>query len=226
MVGIHLKSNYNTMKNLRTKVFGILFLTAMVLTNSVYGQTEKQDPRFGIKGGVNISNMYTEDVDDKNTVIGFNTGFFLKLPLTSNFSFQPELLYTTKGAELNYSSTLITGAATFSLGYIEMPLLAVINLTENVNIHGGVYLASLTNANVKNVSNVGLFNFEDELDKSDFEMFDYGLVLGVGLEFDKVNLGIRYEYGMKPVGKDRAIIGRIPDAQNSTLQFYVGISIL
>jgi hypothetical protein len=214
------------MKNLRTKVFGLLFITAVMFTTSVYGQSEKQDTRFGIKGGVNISNMFTEDVDDKNTVIGFNAGLFLKLPLTSNFSFQPELLYTTKGAELNYSSTLITGSATFTLGYIEMPLLAVINLTENVNIHGGVYLASLTNAKVKNVSDVGLFNFEDELDRSDFEMFDYGLVFGVGLEFDKINLGIRYEYGMQPVGKERPIVGRIPDARNSTLQFYVGISIL
>jgi hypothetical protein len=214
------------MKNLRTIVFGTLFLTTMILTNSVYSQTDEQPLRFGIKGGVNISNMFTEEVDDKNTVIGFNTGLFFKLPLTPNFSFQPELLYTTKGAELNYSSTLISGSATFSLGYIEMPLLAVINLTENVNIHGGFYLASLTTAKVKNVSDVNLFNFEDELDRSDFETFDYGLVFGVGLEFDKINLGIRYEYGMKPVGKERPIVGRIPDARNSTLQFYVGISIL
>jgi len=214
------------MKNLRSKLFGTLLLAAMMLTNPVYAQTDKQDIRFGIKGGINISNMYTEEVDDKNTVIGFNTGLFSKLPLTSNFSFQPELLYTTKGAELNYSSSLISGSATFSLGYVEMPLLAVINLTENVNIQGGVYLATLTNAKVKNVSDLGIFNFEDELDRSDFETFDFGLVFGAGLEFDKINLGIRYEYGMKPVGKERPIVGRIPDARNSTLQFYVGISIL
>jgi hypothetical protein len=213
-------------KHSSTKLFGILFLTAIMFTNSVYSQTDEQDTRFGIKGGVNISNMFTEDIDDKNTVIGFNAGLFFKLPLTSNFSFQPELLYTTKGAELNYSSALISGSATFSLGYIEMPLLAVINLTENVNIHGGVYLASLASASVKNVSDVGLFNFEDELDRSDFETFDYGLVFGAGLEFDKINLGLRYEYGMKPVGKEREIVGRIPDARNSTLQVYIGISIL
>lgn len=214
------------MKNLRTKFFGMLFLTAAIFTNTAYAQTDKQATRFGIKGGINISNMYTKEVDDKNTVIGFNSGLFFKLPLTSNFAFQPELLYTTKGAELSYSNSLISGSATFSLGYIEMPLLAVINLTENVNIQGGVYLSSLTSAKVKNVSDVGLFNFEDELDRSDFETFDYGLVFGAGLEFDKINLGIRYEYGMKPVGKDRPIVGRIPDARNSTLQVYVGISIL
>jgi hypothetical protein len=74
------------------------------------------------------------------------------------------------------------------------------------------------------VSNIGSFNFENELDKSDFESFDYGPVVGGGIDFDKISLGIRYEYGMKPVGKDRPIFGRIPDARNSTLQFYLDYS--
>jgi len=214
------------MNYLRSKLFSTLLLTALIFTNSIYAQSDKQTTRFGIKGGINVSNMYTKEVADKNTIIGFNGGLFLKVPLTPNFAFQPELLYTTKGAELKYSNSLISGSARFSLSYIEVPLLAVINLTKNVNIQGGVYLSSLTGVKVKNVSDIGLFNFENELNKSDFETFDYGLVGGVGVEFDKISLGIRYEYGMKPVGKDRPILGRIPDARNSTLQFYIGISIL
>lgn len=214
------------MKTLRTKLFGIILLAALIFTNSIHAQTDKQTTRFGIKGGINVSNMYAKEVADKNTIIGFNGGLFLKVPITPNFAFQPELLYTTKGAELKYSNSLISGSASFSLAYIEVPLLAVINLTKNVNIQGGVYLSSLTGVKVKNVSDIGLFNFENELKKSGFETLDYGLVGGMGVEFDKISLGIRYEYGMKPVGKDRPIFGRIPDARNSTLQFYIGISIL
>ena len=74
-----------------------------------------------------------------------------------------------------------------------------------------------------------LINFESDLKKSDFEMYDWGLVAGAGLDLKKFSVGVRYEYGMKPVGKERSILGqsyRIPDARNSTIQLYLSISIL
>lgn len=217
------------MKTINTRLTGI-FIMALIFSISVLnGQSSDQNKtRFGIKAGLNISNMYTKDVQDKNTILGFNGGLFLKVPVTTNFAFQPELLYTMKGSELTYNS-FISGKASFSLNYVEMPVLAVINLTKIINIYGGVYVATLTSVVVKNKSNIDLFNFENELKKSDFEMYDWGLVGGAGLDFDKVSLGIRYEYGMKPVGKERSFLGqsyRIPDARNSTIQIYLSISIL
>jgi hypothetical protein len=217
------------MKRISCKFTGILIMVLAISITSVKGQSSDQNNiKFGIKGGLNISNMFSKDVQDNNTIMGFHGGLFLKLPITSALSFQPELLYTTKGSELTYNS-FITGKASFSLNYIEMPLLAVINLTENFNIHGGVYFASLTGVKITNKSSVDLFNFESDLKKSDFEMFDYGLVAGAGLDFNKFSLGIRYEYGMKPVGKERSFLGqsyRIPDARNSTIQLYLSFSIL
>ena len=219
------------MKRISKKIIGILTLILILILsiNIVKGQSSvTNSARFGIKGGVNLSNMFTKDVTDKNTIIGFNGGLFLKMPLSSNFAFQPELLYTMKGSELTYNS-FISGKASFSLNYVEMPVLAVINLTKIFNIYGGVYIANLTSVVVKNKSNVDLFNFENELKKSDFEMYDWGLVGGAGLDFNRVSLGVRYEYGMKPVGKERSILGqtyRIPDAKNSTIQIYLSISIL
>lgn len=217
------------MKRISYKFTGILTMVLILSITSVKGQSSDQNNiRFGIKGGLNISNMYTKDVQDNNTLMGFHGGLFLKLPITSVLAFQPELLYTMKGSVLTYNS-FITGKASFSLNYIEMPLLAVINVTENFNIHGGVYLASLTGVKITNKSSVDLFNFESDLKKSDFEMFDYGLVAGAGLDLNKFSLGIRYEYGLKPVGKERSFLGqpyRIPDARNSTIQLYLSISIL
>jgi hypothetical protein len=217
------------MKRISYKFTGILTMVLALSITSLKGQSSDQNNiRFGIKGGLNISNMYTKDVQDNNTIMGFHGGLFLKLPITSVLSFQPELLYTMKGSELTYNS-FISGKASFSLNYIEMPLLAVINLTKNFNIHGGVYLASLTGVKITNKSSVDLFNFESDLKKSDFEMFDYGLVAGAGLDLNKFSIGIRYEYGLKPVGKERSFLGqsyRFPDARNSTIQLYLSISIL
>jgi hypothetical protein len=217
------------MKRINYKLSGTLILALIFSISILRGQTSDENKaQFGIKAGLNISNMYTKDVQDKNTIFGFNGGLFLKVPVTSNFAVQPELLYTTKGSELTYNS-FVTGKASFTLNYVELPVLAVINLTKIVNIYGGIYIATLTSVVVKNKSDVDLFNFENELKKSDFEMYDWGLVGGAGLDFNKVSLGIRYEYGMKPVGKERSFLGqsyRFPDARNSTIQIYLSISIL
>jgi len=217
------------MKRINYKFPVLLTIVLILSITSITGQTSDQNNlRFGVKGGLNVSNMFTKDVQDNNTLMGFHAGLFLKIPITSVLAFQPELLYTTKGSELTYNS-FISGKASFSLSYIEIPLLAVINLTENFNIHGGIYLASLTSVKITNKSSVDLFNFESDLKKSDFEMYDYGFVAGAGLDLNKFSLGIRYEYGMRPVGKERFILGqsyRIPDARNSTIQVYLSISIL
>jgi hypothetical protein len=217
------------MKNFNKKLTGILVLVMVFSITVLQGQSSDQNKtRFGIKAGLNISNMYTKNVQDENMILGFNGGLFLKVPVTPNIAFQPELLYTMKGSELTYNS-FVSGKASFSLNYVEMPVLAVINLTKIVNIYGGVYFATLTSVVVKNKSNVDIFNFENELKKSDFETYDWGLIGGAGLDFNKVSLGIRYEYGMKPVGKERSFLGqsyRFPDARNSTIQIYLSLSIL
>ena len=219
------------MKNLKMKVLGTVTAMLLILSNAAHAQLLAHDnsSRFGIKGGLNISNLYTNDVNSKNTLLGFNGGVFLKIALTDFIAFQPELLYTTKGAELTYNNSFVVGQGRFSLSYLEVPLLAVINITKNVNVHGGVYVASLTDVTIKNLNNNGSYNFEQQLNKDNFETLDYGLTAGVGADFGKTSFGLRYEYGMKTVGKDKSFLGatyRFPDARNSNLSFYISLSIL
>ena len=121
------------MKNLKIKIIAILLLLTMVGT-SIFAQSNS---RFGIKGGVNVSNLYTKEVDSKNTIVGANVGLFLKLALNDNISIQPELLYSMKGAELTYSG-FVTGTSKFALDYIELPVMLVVNVIPNFNIQGGV----------------------------------------------------------------------------------------
>ncbi len=183
---------------------------------------------FGVKGGLNISNLYADDVDDRNAKAGFQLGFFAKAPITKNFSIQPELLYSQKGAQLQYDNAFTSGKASFNLHYLEMPVLGVFNLGRNFNVHGGVYISYLLGADVVNKASNEGFNFEDELKKENFESIDYGLVGGVGLDGRKIGVGVRYNYGLKPVGKERNFLGqtyRIPDAMNSTLQVYLSLAL-
>ena len=211
------------------KLFGLTALCALVLTTTITlrAQTESTGG-FGIKGGLNVSNFYTNNVNDKNTVIGFNGGVFLKIPITDFFSLQPELLYSQKGAQLKYN-TIVTGSGKFQLNYIEVPILAVINVAQNFNIHGGVYGAYLVSANIQNVAGDGTYDFNKELNRDNFETMDYGLTAGLGYDFNKLSVGARYDYGLQTIGKDKSFLGttyKFPDARNSNIQVYLSLKIL
>lgn len=206
------------------------FLCALTLFLSAsFGIASAQStvvgPEFGIKGGVNMSNLYSDDVDDENVLWGFNAGVFAAFPIADNVFIQPEILYTTKGAELEYNSDIASGTSKFKLGYVEVPLLVRFNLTENFNIHVGGYASYLVNAKVTNDTDGGDgLDFDEDLDADDFERFDAGLSAGIGVDFNPVSVGLRYNYGLTTIGKEREFAGTsytFPDAKNSNLSLYV-----
>ena len=212
------------MKSTKIKIIGLFAIAVLYCTN---GANAQNSIRFGIKGGLNVSNLITSDVNTQNALYGYNAGVFLKLPLNNYFSLQPELLYTTKGAELNYNNSYVTGTGRFAINYFELPVLVVINLTKDLNIQGGAYAASLTDATAKNIVN-GTFDFAGQINKDNFNTLDYGLIGGIGLDMGQTNLSIRYEYGLQTIGKQRSFSGVnyiFPNAHNSTLQANISFSI-
>ncbi|MBF03609.1 MAG: hypothetical protein CMP76_09965 [Flavobacterium sp.] len=209
----------------RKKIVATLAL-ALMTSLGVNAQSEDSNAEFGVKGGVNFSNMYTEDVDDNNVLTSFNAGFYAKLPISDAVAIQPELLYSRKGAELVYDNAFAEGTAKFKLNYIELPILLKLNITDSFNVHAGPYLAYLVNAQVTNETDSGTFDFEDNYDNDDFNKFDYGLSAGVGLDFESIGIGVRYNYGLQTVGKDREFAGTtytVPDGKNSNLSLYLAV---
>ncbi|MEP7170517.1 MAG: porin family protein, partial [Bacteroidota bacterium] len=135
--------------NLTLKTITSLLVLVFISGTSIFAQ-DSNPVRFGIKGGVNFSNLYAKDAENSKMRTGFNVGLFAKLPLTNHIAVQPELYYTTKGAEITYNNIFVDGTAGFHLNYIELPLLIVGNITENFNVHAGPYAAFLINGKVKN----------------------------------------------------------------------------
>ncbi|MCS3797669.1 porin family protein [Niastella sp. OAS944] len=182
-------------------------------------------PKFGIKGGVNLTNMFVDEVSDENMKVGFNAGFFAKLPVTRGFSIQPELLYTSKGAKEKYNN-FIQGAGEyrFNLNYIELPVLAVINVAKNFNVHAGPYVSYLAAANIKNLHDDHSQDEIAELDADNFNRFDYGLVGGLGVDISNFTIGARYNYGLREIGKSGSLSGQVTkDSRNSAISLYIGV---
>jgi hypothetical protein len=202
------------------------FLCALTLFLSAsFGMLHAQDnnvnTEFGVKGGFNMSNLYNNNADDENVLYGFNAGVYATLPIADFVAIQPELLFTTKGAELEYNSAFASGDAKFRLNYIELPLLVRVNVTKNFNIHAGGYASYLVSSKV---SGNGTFDFDQDIDTDDLNKFDAGLSAGVGVDFNPISIGLRYNYGLTTVGKERTVAGTtytFPDAKNSNLTLYL-----
>lgn len=196
-----------------------LFISASF--GMLHAQDNNVNTEFGVKGGFNMSNLYSNDANDDNVLYGFNAGVYATLPISDFIAIQPEILFTTKGAELDYNNAFATGNAKFKLNYIEVPLLVRVNITKNFNVHAGGYASYLVSSKV---TGDGDINFDQEIDTDDLNKFDAGLSAGVGVDFNPVSIGLRYNYGLTTVGKERTLAGTtytFPDAKNSNLTLYL-----
>ncbi|HVU98142.1 MAG TPA: porin family protein [Puia sp.] len=210
----------------------ILTLSAALLltASTAFGQQQQtsSEPnlkaKFGIKGGFDLTTLYSSDVSTNHMKAGFDAGVFAKLPVTRGFSIQPELLYSLKGAKSTYSNFVQgNGEYRFNLGYIQVPVLAVVNLAPNFNLHLGGYAAYLVNSNIKNVSNNGDLVSATELNTGDFNRWDFGLAGGAAFDIGNVTLGARYNYGLSEIGKSGSASGDLTKGmKNAGFSFYAG----
>jgi len=213
------------------KKIKVILLSAFLLTTAVgfvQAQTmEERDPlapKIGVKGGINLANLYVDDVADENLKVGLNAGLFFKIPFASFFAIQPEILYSSKGSKLTYNNFVQgSGEYRYNLNYIEVPMLAVFNLGPHFNLHAGPYAAFLTSANIKDLHDNGDIQNITDLKADNFNRFDYGLSGGAALEFSNFTLGARYNYGLKEIGKSGNLSGQLTrDSKNSVASFYIG----
>jgi hypothetical protein len=93
---------------------------ALVFLSAVSLATAHAQVQFGAKAGLNISTITSNgQVVDARTMVNFNAGFWLKLPVAPSFFVQPELFYSGQGA--GYSDNGVVGHE--HLNYLDVPVL-------------------------------------------------------------------------------------------------------
>lgn len=208
------------MKN-TTKIFSLVVL--LLFTTNAFSQSS----RFGVKAGLNMSNMTLENSDDSNLKFGLHAGVFNKIAITDRFAIQPELLYSSKGLKNEYDNVGADGEVKFNLNYIDLPVKLVFNLAEDFTFQFGPYVGYLVNANVDTDAEVlGFFDVDsqDNLDRDKFNALDFGLTGGLGFDFDPLVVGFNYNLGLSQVAKDgEATAVMLGDARNTVIQIYAGI---
>jgi hypothetical protein len=129
-------------------ISGLLFLG---LGTRVKAQDADKDPRgnvtFGIKGGLNSSNVWDEKGQDfrADNKIGFAGGAFLGIPIGKFLGFQPEVLVSQKGFQ--GSGTLLGTPYSFSrtTTYLDIPLQLQVKPIEFLTIVLGPQYSYLMN---------------------------------------------------------------------------------
>jgi len=83
--------------------------------------------KVGITGGLNIANTINAYNDNYSTgsIVGFNAGLTLDIPIIYPLSFAPEVLYSQKG----FAAVTADGNFTQHANYIDVPLLAKLRVS-------------------------------------------------------------------------------------------------
>lgn len=203
---------------MKKKILTTLCLLGFISLSSAQ-ESSTTGARFGVKGGVNFTNLYVDNVDDTNMLTSFNAGVFVELPITQGVAIVPELNYSRKGSEVQNTILTETYKSKFKLSYLEMPVLLKLNLVPNFNLHAGPYVAYLLNAKTDVVDENGDRVESFEYDTDDFNKLDFGLSAGLGFDFNNFGIGARYNYGLSEIDKDNNANG----AKNSAFNLYVAL---
>lgn len=195
-----------------------------------------QDIKFGVKAGLNISNVtgdYQNEFDAKS-LIGLQIGGFAEIGISDKLAFQPELLYSMQGAKTEFSESFegfsASGESTLKLNYLNVPLLLKYKLADKFSILAGPQVGLLMSAEQE-------FTFTETFDgetfsesgtedvKENYESILLSFNVGASYSItDNIFVDARYNLGLSNLLKDQTFEGETfsLDGSMNVLQFSVG----
>lgn len=183
-------------------VIGLLIISS----SSIFAQ------KIGIKGGMNISKIKSEDNmetygSDKNSKLGFNVGISTEFSLSQKFAIESGIILDSKGFKVEsetFSGLNITAVKTLNLYYIDIPINAkytVFDSSIKAFITAGPYIGiglwgnSIIETEYKGETTSKEKDIEWGEDDNPNRL-DYGLNIGLGAEYKSFIFNVNYSYGL------------------------------
>ena len=174
-----------------------VFLSVIVLGISALSMQAQDESGFGIKGGLNLTNI---NVDDPEASYDSRTGFHAGLFLRGKFNkvgIQPEVLLFTQRAVGNYGSL---GDVEDSFTYLSIPLIFKFYPVGGLNLQVGPQFGFLLDGERKFENALGTFKQDI---KESYEKSDISVSLGAGYDFGfGLGLDFRYNIGVKDINNE------------------------
>ncbi len=204
-------------------------LAAFGFSINLSGQQMDRLPEFGIKGGLNLTNLTIEGKTENSP--GFNAGLFMRFPFGIDFSVQPEVLLSSKGTDIIHDEEfagipIIDGITFINMQYIDVPVMMVYTLAESLNFKVGPYAGFILDADFATQAEILDFleiDAEEDIDTEHFKSIDAGLAAGIELDIGNLTIGLRYYLGLTRVAEEEMALDPIlGDASNRVFQAHVG----
>lgn len=176
-----------------------------------FGATLSQ-AQIGIRAGVNLADWSISGGDSQDEVvdsdrttflIGLNIGLTLEFPLSESLTLQPEIHFIQKGVkDKSRSSDPIQYESKILINYVEFALMArynVLDFGESSGLYLGLtpYFGYGLSAELNYEDDEQSFDFKLIFDEFSFlKRIDYGIGLGLGLNFGNAYLDARYNLGI------------------------------
>lgn len=172
--------------------------------------------QIGLKAGANFANLVGKDATGTNTLLNFNGAILVKIPVSSRFSVQPELVFGGQGAKTAANPSVPNIPVSQHLFYINVPVLFKYTAASGFFAETGPQIGFLISAKEKTE---GL-----TLDlKGDYKPTDFAWVLGLGyLTKGGFGFDARYNLGLTSIAEPSN--GISPTVKNSVFQ--IGIMYL
>lgn len=179
---------------------------------------------LGGKVGVNFSNIIKTGDRDFETEFkpGFNAGITLDIPLVSQLSFAPEIMFSQKGYKTS-SSGILDYDYSVTTNFIEVPILLKIKTTSGFNLHLGPQVSFLvsTTESFKTGSDEYRRTVKEENDNLKKSLL--GGVIGAGFNLgSRTSLVARYAIDFQKNNEDGS--SETPQYKNQVIQLGVGFN--
>lgn len=149
---------------------------------------------FGLKAGLNISNLRIENSKGPDTKASLYAGGLVHIHLTQYFAVQPELMFSGQG----FSQTIAGVKNRLSLNYVNLPVLGQFMFGDGFRLESGPQLGILAGAHSKATGH--------SVDvKDDYKGFDFSWVFGLGyITHSGLGLDARYNLGLSNINDDNS----------------------
>ncbi len=187
-------------------IAGLLFLSIPALqAQDAQKEGFNSSSRFGIRGGVVISNQNFEEGmlnEDPQSKFGADLAILATLPIGNGFfNIQPELHWMQKGSTI---SDINGDDITNTMNYLELPVLA------RFNFGGSLKLFAFAGPSAGYLLSVNSDN--DYLKKDDFEDIEFGAHIGAGVGIGTFEVDIRYMAGLSDIADSNGDLGEIKNS--------------
>ncbi len=198
----------------------LLFLSSFLIVFSL----EAQEIKYGFKAGANFSKININGYSDlvkSEMKTGFYIGGLVEFKISDRFALEPQLLYSKQNSVLEIELVDLTFPGStpndpifvknvqndYKLDFINLPILAKFYLIDGFNIFAGLQFSYLIS----------------EKDKYGIKEFDYGLMSGLGYQFELgVFLSANYYLGINDLNDFEGAIKNQLELKQRVIQFSVG----